>query len=124
MAMRNMTKKLLTGTAAAVLAIAGPSTWASDFEERAPRKGGLDPGKPMTCSRYTPIAKPLSDDWHVDWDAALLKSKREGKNLFVWSDHNHICEHSDKRKLVFDPAFLNYARENLVLMYFCNPNKQ
>lgn len=76
---------------------------------------------PRSGSRYSPIAKGPSDDWFVDWDEAQREAKRKKRRLFVWCECKRCCSGVAQSKFFADPIFLAYARENLVLMYFCRP---
>ena len=100
------------GLAVSVAAAGEISSSAKSYREESP----------VFSSRYSPIAKGPSDDWFVDWDEAQSEAKRTNRRILVWGATKNCCgDVALARFLAEEPVFIDYARENLVLMYFCWP---
>lgn len=64
------------------------------------------------------------ENWYVNWDKALAKARKGGKDLFILntgSDWCHWCKKL-KQEVLDTPEFAKFARKELVLVYLDMPN--
>ncbi|MDG1849181.1 MAG: thioredoxin family protein [Flavobacteriales bacterium] len=64
--------------------------------------------------------------WFTDVDKALMASKNTGKSIFVFFTGKDWCSwcHKLDRQILVQEDFINYAKENLVLLELDFPKKK